>query len=129
MIEQTEMMVTEWQLHAAADTIDMNSITNYTTLAVMKKRAATKKGIACRLSCRFVNGKGPVLDYIAEHSYVIDLEDTLDKNELLKMLRNSFTNFNEKFEFRKLGTVLHDKKLTPLDETNINLDAIIPLLI
>ena len=76
-----------------------------------------------------MNGEEPVLDYTAEHSYVIDLEDTIDKNELLKMLRNSFTNFNEKFEFRKLGTVLHDKKLTPLDETNINLDAIIPLLI
>ena len=59
MIEQTEMMATEWQLHAAADTIDMNSITNYTTLAVMKKRAATKKGISYRLSCRFVSGKDP----------------------------------------------------------------------
>ena len=75
-----------------------------------------------------MNGEEPVLDYTAAHSYVIDLEDTIDKNELLKMLRNSFTNFNEKFEFRKLGTILYDKKLAPLDETNINLDAIIPLL-
>ena len=43
MIEQTEMMVTEWQLHSAADTVDMKRITNYTTLEVMKKRAATKR--------------------------------------------------------------------------------------
>ena len=129
MTEQTEMVVTEWHFHNSTDAADSNNITNYTTLEVMKKRAATKKGIACKLRCRFMNGEEPVLDYTAEHSYVIDLEDTIDKNELLKMLRNSFTNFNEKFEFRKLGTVLHDKKLTPLDETNINLDAIIPLLI
>ena len=129
MIEQTDMMVTEWHFHTPADTADLSNITNNTTLAVMKKRAATKKGIACRLICRFVNGEEPVFDYTAEHSYVIDLVDVIDKNELLKMLRNSFNNFNEKFEFRKLGTVLHDKKLTPLDETNINLDAIIPLLV
>ena len=79
MTEQTEMMVTEWQLHSAADTVDMKGITNYTTLEVMKKRAATKKGIACKLRCRFMNGEEPVLDYTAEHSYVIDLEDTIDK--------------------------------------------------
>lgn len=54
MIEQTEMMVTEWHFHIPADTADLSNITNNTTLAVMKKRAATKKGIACKLRCRFM---------------------------------------------------------------------------
>lgn len=127
MIEQTELMVTTWQLYPSV--IDITKLTNSTTLDVMKKRAATKKGIACKLSCRFLNGNEPVLDYVGEHSYVIDLDDVIDKNELLKMIRNSFSNFNEKFEWRKLGTPLQNTKLYPLNETNIDLDAILPLLV
>jgi hypothetical protein len=44
------------------------------------------------------------------------------------MIRNSYAKFKEKFDLRKLGTVLHDKSLTLLDESNIDLDAILPLL-
>lgn len=126
MIEQTAMMVTTWHFHTSA--IDEN-VSNFTTLDVMKKRAPTKKGIACRLSCRFVSGNEPVLDYVAEHSYVIDLNDNIDKNELMKMIRNSFSIFTEKFDFRKLGTILQHEHLSPLNENYINLDPIIPLLV
>jgi hypothetical protein len=127
MTEQTEMLVTNWQFHTSEN--ELENLTNITTLNVMKKRAPTKKGIACRLSCRFVSGNQPVLDYVAEHSYVIDLADIIDKNELLKMIRNSFSNFTEKFDFRKLGTILQNEHLSPLDENYINLDPIIPLLV
>ena len=129
MIEQTEMMVTTWHFHTTGKDVDINNVTNFTTLDVMKKRASTKKGIACRLSCRFVSGNEPVLDYVAEHSYVIDLEEIIDKNELMKMIRNSFSNFTEKFDFRKLGTILQHEHLSPPDENNINLDPVIPLLV
>ena len=129
MIEQTELIVTTWHFQPSVNDSDYQNLTNFTILEVMRKRAPTKKGIACKLSCRFANGNEPVLDYVAEHSYVIDLDDIIEKKELLKMIRNSFANFNEKFEFRKLGTALHHEKLNPLDETNINLDAIIPLLV
>ncbi len=44
MIEQTEMMVTKWQLHTAGPTTA--NMTNYTILDVMRKNAATKKGLA-----------------------------------------------------------------------------------
>ncbi len=44
------------------------------------------------------------------------------------MLRNSFANFEEKFEFRKLGTILQNENLRPPDETVIDLDRIVPLL-
>ena len=71
----------------------------------MQKRNAIKKGLACRLSCQFTNSEGLVLDYIAEHSFVIDFDEVIDRNELLKMLRNSFSNFEEKFEFRKPGII------------------------
>lgn len=129
MIEQTELIVTTWHFQPSVNDPDYQNLTNFTILEVMRKRAPTKKGIACKLSCRFANGNEPVLDYVAEHSYVIDLDDIIEKKELLKMIRNSFANFNEKFEFRKLGTALHHEKLNPLDETDINLDAIIPLLV
>lgn len=129
MIEQTELIVTTWHFQPSVNDSDYQNLTNFTILEVMRKRAPTKKGIACKLSCRFANGNEPVLDYVAEHSYVIDLDDIIEKKELLKMIRNSFANFNEKFEFRKLGTALHHEKLNPLDETDINLDAIIPLLV
>ena len=129
MIEQTELLVTTWHLHPLANEIELDKLTNSTTLQVMKKRAATKKGIACKLSCRFLNGDEPVLDYVAEHSYVIDLDDVIDRDELLKMIGNSFSNFNEKFEWRKLGTPVQGQKLYPLDETILDLDPVLALLI
>jgi hypothetical protein len=128
MIEQTEMTVTAWNFHLSNISDNLQQLTNTTTMYIMPKRNAIKKGIACRLSCQFVNEEGSILDYVAEHSYVIDFDDVIDKNELLKMFRNSFANFEEKFEFRKLGTILQNEKLRPLDETVIDLDSIIPLL-
>lgn len=129
MIEQTEMTVTTWYFHLENVSNNLEQLTNSTHIDVMRKRNAEKKGIACRLTCRFVHGQAPILDYVGEHSYVIDFDDVIDKNELLKMFRNSFANFEEKFEFRKLGTILQNEKLHPLDETVIDLDSVLPLLV
>ena len=129
MTEQTEMIVTTWRFYTSDNDVEIGKLTNFTTLDVMKKRAPTKKGLACRLSCRFMKGNDTVLDYIAEHSYVIDLEDKIDKNELWKMLMNSFSNFEEKFDFIKLGTILQNEHLNAPDENSINLYPILPLLV
>ena len=129
MIEQTELVVSEWHYHPPVNSIDaVEKISDFTSLDVMKKRAATKKGIACRFSCRFVLENETILEYVAADSYVIDLADIIDKNELLTMIRNSYSKFKEKFDLRKLSTVLRDKSLRPLDEMKIDLDAILPLL-
>lgn len=130
MIEQTELIITEWNYHPPSGSNDTDDkILSYTGLDVMKKRAPTKKGIACRFTCHFVIGNETILEYVGEDSYVIDLADVIDKNELLTMIRNSFSKFKEKFDLRKFGTILQDRTLAPLDETNINLDAILPLLV
>lgn len=128
MIEQTELIVTKWNFYLSNISNNLQQLTNTTTMDIMQKRNAVKKGIACRLSCRFVHEEEPILDYVAEHSYVIDFDEVIDKNELLKMFRNSFANFEEKFNLRKLGTVLQNENLRPIDETVIDLDSIIPLL-
>lgn len=128
MIEQTEMLVTVWHFYPTANDVEMGQLTNRTTLEVMKKRAPAKKGIACRLSCRFTNGDEPVLDYVGEHSYVIDLDEVIGMSELKKMISNSFSNFNEKFEFRKLGTPVQHAKLMPLDENKLDLHEVLHLL-
>lgn len=129
MIEQTELVVIEWHYHTPANSMALaERIKEFTDLDVMKKRASNKKGIACRFSCRFVFEKETILEYVTEDTYVIDLADVIDKQELLTMIRNSFSKCKEKFDFKKLGTVLHDKSLRPLDEGRINLDAILPLL-
>jgi hypothetical protein len=128
MIEQTELVVDEWHYHLPFTYIDTKKISEFISLDVMKKRAATKKGIACRFSCRFVLENETILKYVAADSYVIDLEDVIDKHELLIMIRNSYSKFKEKFDMRKLGTILQDTSLRALDETNIDLDAILPLL-
>lgn len=129
MIEQTELVVSEWNYHPPANfNKDEAKILSYTSLEVMKKRAPTKKGIACRFTCRFVIGNETILIYVGEDSYVIDLADVVDKNELLTMIRNSYSKFKEKFDVRKLGTIVHNRTLAPLEETNIDLDAVIPLL-
>lgn len=130
MIEQTDLVVTEWHYHSPSNPeYAGEKLLSSVTLDVMKKRAATKKGIACRFTCRFTIEKETILVYIGEDSYVIDLEDIIDRNELLKMIRNSFSKFKEKFDLRKSGTILQDKTLSQLNETQINLDAILPLLV
>ncbi|HYM94180.1 MAG TPA: hypothetical protein VET23_08580 [Chitinophagaceae bacterium] len=130
MIEQTELVVMEWQYHQPVNPIGTGEkLFSSIWLDVMKKRAPTKKGIACRFSCRFALEDETILEYAAEDTYVIDFEDVIDKQELLRMIRNSFSKFKERFDLRKLGTVLEDKTLKPLDETQINLDAILPLLV
>ncbi len=129
MIEQTELVVTTWDYHHPDKPIGSGEkLLSSVWLDVMKKRAPTKKGIACRFSCRFIFEDQPLLEYVAEDSYVIDLEDVIDKQELLRMIRNSFSKFKERFDLRKLGTALEDKTLRPLDESQINLDAMLPLV-
>ena len=99
MIEQTELIITEWHYHPPATPIEREeNIISFTSLDVMKKRATTKKGIACRFSCRFDFENKTILEYVGEDSYVIDFEDMIDKNELLNMIRNSFSKFKDKFE-------------------------------
>ena len=129
MIEQTELVVTEWHYHPPVDPIGVDAkLSSSLALDVMKKRTSTKKGIACRFSCSFVIENETILEYVAEDSYVIDLPDIIDKDELRRMIMNSYSKFKEKFDWRKLSTVLRDRSLTSLDEYNIDLDPILPLL-
>lgn len=130
MIEQTELIVSKWLYQPPVNSIDEDAekLTSYITLDVMKKRATTKKGIACRFTVEFVFEKETILEYTAEDSYVIDLQDVIDKNELQTMIRNTYSKFKEKFDLRKLGTVLRNKSLLPFDETKYDLDPVLLLL-
>jgi hypothetical protein len=130
MIEQTELVVTKWQYHPPLTSIedDPEKLLSSISFDVMKKRAATKKGIACRFTVRFQFENETILEYVGEDSYVIDLQDIIDKSELQRMIRNSYSKFNEKFEFKKFGTVLRNKSLLPFDETKYDLDPVLSLL-
>jgi hypothetical protein len=128
MIEQTELIVSKWQFTPYEGIIEAG-ISNFTTLDVKKKRAPTKKGIACRFSCQFIFENQVILDYVGEDSYVIDFSDVIDITELRTMIRNSFSKFNETFDIRKLGTVLQNTSIMPLDETQMDLEPVLLLLI
>jgi hypothetical protein len=129
MIEQTDLVVSKWAYDPPLNPIeDEGKLTSYITLDVQKKRTATKKGIACRFTCEFVFEKKTLLEYVAADSYVIDLPDTIDRAELQTMILNSYTKFKEKFDFRKLGTVLQDKTLAPFNEKGYDLDPVLALL-
>ena len=130
MIEQTELVVTKWNYQQPINSITEagEKLTSYITFDVKKKTALTKKGIACRFTCEFIFEKQTVLEYVGEDSYVIDLKDVIDRNELHTMIRNSYSKFKEKFDLRKLGTVLHDKTLVNIDETKYDLDPVLALL-
>ena len=130
MIEQTELVITKWQYHPPVNSIedDPEKLFSSISFDVMKKRATTKKGIACRFTIRFEFENETILEYVGEDSYVIDLQDIIDKNELQRMIRNSFSKFKEKFEFKKLATVLRDKSLLSFDETKYDLDPVLALL-
>ena len=130
MIEQTELIVNT-RLYHAPDTLtvlDETRLSGLISLDVMKKRAPTKKGIACRFTCNFAYDNTPLLEYVGEDSYVIDLYDIIDKNELHTMIRNTYTKFKERFDFRKMSTVLHNIPLQHFDETRYDLDPVLELL-
>jgi len=130
MIEQTELVITKWQYQPPVNSIEdePEKLLSSISFDVMKKRAATKKGIACRFTVRFEFENKTILEYAGEDSYVIDLQDIIDKSELQRMIRNSYSKFMEKFEFKKFGTILRDKSLLPFDETKYDLDPILDLL-
>ncbi len=130
MIEQTELIVTEWHYYPPGKVIDEKElIDERVSLDVQKKRAPTKKGVAFRFSCRFTFENKTILNFVGEDSYVIDFDEVIDENELLRMIRNSFSKFKDKFDFRKLSTVLQSRSLKPLDESMINIASILPLLV
>lgn len=130
MIEQTELIVSKWLYHPPVNSIEDagEKLSSSISLDVMKKLAPTKKGIACRFTIAFFFENETILEYTAEDSYVIDLHDVIDKSELRTMLRNSYSKFKEKFDLRKLGTVLSNKSLLPFDETMYDLDPVLQLL-
>lgn len=129
MIEQTELVVTEWTYNPPLNpNKEKEKFTSTIEFDVMRKRVSTKKGIACRFSCTVTISEEKILTYVGEDSYVIDLDDIIDRNELERMIENSYSKFNEKFEFKKLGTILHSNTLKPLDTSLIDYDALLPLL-
>ena len=130
MIEQTELIITKWQYQPPLNDIeDLEKLTSYITLDVMRKRTATKKGIACRFTCEYVFEQQTVLEYVAEHSYVIDLADKVDREELQTMIKNTYSKFKEKFDFKKLGTVLQNTSLIPFNEKTYDLEPVLLLII
>jgi hypothetical protein len=128
MIEQTDLVIDEWIYLPPANLDSEEKITSELTLEVMKKNAPSKKGLACRFTCRFVMGKDPVLLYIGQDSYVIDLEDKIDATEIRRMIGNSYSKFKEKYEFRKLGTVLQNTPMNAFNEQNMDIREILSLL-
>jgi hypothetical protein len=127
MIEQTDMVIDEW-IYIPPPTPDSINISQDISLEVMRKDAPTKKGLACRFTCRFLNGEDAVLLYVAQDSYVIDLEDKIDAAEVHRMIKNSFSKFREKYELRKLGTALYDTPLKSFDETKLDIADILSFL-
>jgi len=129
MIEQTATEVKTWNYLPPSRPIkEDETMPNFVSLELQPKRKDGKKGFISRFNCRFVLENNTLLEYIAEDSYVIDETDFIDKQELLRMIRNSYTKFNAIFELRRLNTVLRNRSMIPLNESAINLDAILPLL-
>ena len=58
----------------------------------------------------------------------VNMQDIIEKNELQMMIRNSYSKFKEKFEFKKLATVLKNKSFLPFDETKYDLNPVLLLL-
>ena len=129
MIEQTELVVSKWLYNPPANAFTgTEKITSTIEFDVMRKRVSTKKGIACRFTCNFTVDEDSILTYVGEDSYVIDLEDEIDRAELQRMIENSYSKFTDKFELKKLSTALVNHSLKPLNPSLIDLDALLPLL-
>ncbi len=129
MIEQTELQVSKWDYVLPKDfNPSEGTIREHTKLDVMRKRAATKKGLACKFTSFFTIGNITILEYSAEHSYVIDLDEVIDRSELVSMIKNTHSQFSERFDLRKLGTALQDSSIREFEEDKYDINEILPLL-
>jgi hypothetical protein len=128
MIEQTELVINEWTYIPPGTTDSLEEINSELSLEVMRKSASTKKGLACKFTCRYFAGTKIILIYVAQDSYVIDLEDKIDAAEVHRMIRNAYSKFKEKFDLRKLGTVLQHASMHPFDETKMDIHEILHFL-
>ncbi|HEX6333250.1 MAG TPA: hypothetical protein VFZ78_03425 [Flavisolibacter sp.] len=128
MIEQTELVVDEWIYNPADFQPGASPVDSHLELEVMRKSAPTKKGLACRFTCRFVSGGHTLLLYVAQDSYVIDLTDRIDRDEVQRMIKNTYDKFREKYDFRKLGTVLNDVPMKEFDEKSMDVHDIVHML-
>lgn len=130
MIEQTPLVVIEWiYLNPGEPVGASHEVANSTTLEIKKKRAADKKGIACRFTNQFTVNSKIFLNYIAEDTYVIDLKDVIDRQELTTMITNSYSKFEAEFNKRKFTTAFINHSLAPFDINRVDLDAVLPLLL
>ena len=129
MIEQTPLAVVEW-IYLDPGVIDKENdrVANSTSFEVMKRRKGDKKGISCRFSSQVKVNDKIYLNYIAEDSYVIDLADNVDKNELVTMISNSYGKFEAEFNKRKFTTAFISYNLSPFNVHGVDLAAILPLL-
>jgi hypothetical protein len=128
MIEQTELVINEWTYIPPEPTHSVEEINSELSLEVMRKSASTKKGLACKFTCRYYAGEKTILIYVAQDSYVIDLDDTIDAVEVHRMIKNSYSKFKEKFDLRKLGTILQKASMHPFDETKMDISEILHFL-
>ena len=126
MIEQTDLVITKWVYKEPAAPFENSEeeLKSFITLDIEKKRNSQKKGIACKFSTAFKFGEEMILECEGEDSYVLDFADRVDEKEILNMIRNSYTKFKEKFDFRNMGTILRDVSLLPLDESRIDLHSV-----
>jgi hypothetical protein len=130
LIEQTELLVTTWEYKEPGRPIGPDDpVQNHLSIEVMKKRNSIKKGVAFRFRAQFIFENETILNYVGEDSYVVDFEDVVDKSEVTRMLQNTYSKFIEKFDFRKIGTALHNRNIRSLNESTVDIEAIVPLLL
>ena len=129
MIEQTPLVVVDWIYLIPGDiSKEKDVVANTTSFEVMKKRKDDKKGLACRFSTLVTVNDKIYLNYIAEDSYVIDMADIINKQELVTMISNSYSKFEAEFNKRKFTTAFISYTLGPFYVEKVDFDAILPLL-
>ena len=128
MIEQTDLVVDEWIYLPPAIVENAEAISSDVSLQVQRKSASTKKGLACRFTCVIQYQSTVILSFIAQDSYVIDLDDVVEADEVRRMIKNSYSKFKEKYNFKRLGTVLQDIELGEYNEQILDVEEIVGFL-
>ena len=110
MIEQTKLVIGKYLYQPLVSIMEdeEEKLPSFIEFDVIRKRAIKKRDLPAGLPCGlFIIIKSSW--NMAEHSYVIDLQDVIDMNEFEGMIRNSLYKFNEKFEYRRFGTLVSNK--------------------
>lgn len=128
MISSTPLHVIHWDYTPLSRTMMLEDSYSMTPLKAIGKSNTDKKSIGFRFHHRRFKDNIVMFSYIGEVTYIIDKEDIINSEEMIKMFMSAYYKYRDYFEKRASGTPLQLSPLKLWDESKIDPISLIEIL-